>query len=1110
MYHLASVACPTFVLEGEGGNTAALRTMKRRSRNEKLRWFEIAGADHFTLLHSLNTLLADNVDLVQFQASADAGSRLSVTIIDQTTGVICVGTIRLIDNLAPTIANCEEQTISCLDNSSPAVIGVPTVADNCATAADLDLDFIENFAIGNCFSDTAGVILREWTVTDNSGLQASCTQRINILRAMVMDVTFPADVTLPCDDPGADPLRTGMPLLNDTDIAHNGGPCGLTFDYMDDTTYICNDYMYRIDRTWTVTETCTAFSQTEEQLILVTDTQGPTLNCPTPDQLVFNTDGDDCGATIALPIISATDNCGSDFTFTVSSTYGASDFSPVSNVAPGLYTVTYQGMDECGNVSTCSTQLRVEDQNAPVAACNDQLLVSIPNAGLAVIQAITFDEGSSDNCNAVFYKVRRTDTGSCANARGDDSAAQAGVQEWFDDEVFFCCEDISNDPITVTLRVYALDPGTGPVDPTRETGSGDLVGNYTDCQSIVSIQDGSGPELLACPANVTITCGDPQDDWSIYGSPVVSENCLGFTVDSTLTVAFGECGEGTVTRTWTATDMQGMSTSCTQVITIENNDMLQETDITWPEHVTLEGCGVSTAIADLPVAAREPVITFAGCGSIAINETEALFHTVAGACYKILRTWTVIDWCHYNTSSPNGPGRYVHTQIIKVKDLDAPVLTCPPAVTANTGPDCATAAIVLALPTATDCSDEITFINLSPHAAENGADASGTYPEGITTVQFVAEDGCGNNASCTTTVTVGDTQGPQISCFIGMSVTLMYGENGAMAMLPAEALVASAQDNCTSTELLKYNINRTSDGLVPAAGTPELLLHCGDAESAQEVIVWANDEQNNFSSCTTVVLVQDPNEHCVVDEPQSGMIAGGVLTEDGIEVENVMVVVSGEAPDMMYTQVDGSFQFEELPLGNDYSIVAQNNEAHLNGVTTLDLIFISKHILGTRLLDSPYKLIAADVDRSGHVSTLDVIKLRKLILNLDDTFPNNTSWRFVDASYEFPDPTNPFLTYFPEIFNVNNLDGMEMHADFVAIKIGDVNGSVQANSLQGDGDARGQTPLVFSTKNQAVAADEIVEIAFEAEYLNEWMGYQFTLEYDPGALEVLEILPGDL
>ena len=62
-----------------------------------------------------------------------------------------------------------------------------------------------------------------------------------------------------------------------------------------------------------------------------------------------------------------------------------------------------------------------------------------------------------------------------------------------------------------------------------------------------------------------------------------------------------------------------------------------------------------------------------------------------------------------------------------------------------------------------------------------------------------------------------------------------------------------------------------------------------------------------------------------------------------------------------------------------YRIVPYKNDDPLNGVSTFDLVLINKHILGVELLNSPYKMIAADANKSNYISTFDIVELRKLL-----------------------------------------------------------------------------------------------------------------------------------
>ncbi|MBK6497191.1 MAG: hypothetical protein IPG00_03100 [Saprospiraceae bacterium] len=98
---------------------------------------------------------------------------------------------------------------------------------------------------------------------------------------------------------------------------------------------------------------------------------------------------------------------------------------------------------------------------------------------------------------------------------------------------------------------------------------------------------------------------------------------------------------------------------------------------------------------------------------------------------------------------------------------------------------------------------------------------------------------------------------------------------------------------------------------------------------------------------------------------------------------------------------------------------------------------IQRHILGIKALDSPYKLIAADANNSKSISAADIVELRKLILGLSSKLSNNTSWRFVDATFKFNEPASPWP--FAEFLKYESLESNMMASDFIAVKVGDVN-----------------------------------------------------------------------
>lgn len=80
-----------------------------------------------------------------------------------------------------------------------------------------------------------------------------------------------------------------------------------------------------------------------------------------------------------------------------------------------------------------------------------------------------------------------------------------------------------------------------------------------------------------------------------------------------------------------------------------------------------------------------------------------------------------------------------------------------------------------------------------------------------------------------------------------------------------------------------------------------------------------------------------------------------------------------------------------------YKLAPSSCDIPVNGVTLADIALISDHIAGVQLLDSPYKLIAADVDNSGEIDQDDVAALAQYLLgSLPQDAPLYAApWHFV-------------------------------------------------------------------------------------------------------------------
>ena len=237
-------------------------------------------------------------------------------------------------------------------------------------------------------------------------------------------------------------------------------------------------------------------------------------------------------------------------------------------------------------------------------------------------------------------------------------------------------------------------------------------------------------------------------------------------------------------------------------------------------------------------------------------------------------------------------------------------------------------------------------------------------------------------------------------------------------------------------------------------------------------------------------------------------IGGVIANEEGEQVDDVTVKIS-DAIDPIVTGETGTYLFEEVTAGSNYTVTPSKNLEPLNGVSTLDLVLISKHILGIELLDSPYKLIAADANNTGTITTLDLVKIQRLILGLDDDFAPLDSWCFVDAGFTFPDVENPFQTTIPEIYPINNFNGEMIDIDFVGVKVGDVNGTATANSLLQSA-VRNYETLDLEVQNQQFDRGEEFEVNFTSESFDAILGFQYTFQFDNQAMEFVTVKSAQL
>ena len=517
-------------------------------------------------------------------------------------------------------------------------------------------------------------------------------------------------------------------------------------------------------------------------------------------------------------------------------------------------------------------------------------------------------------------------------------------------------------------------------------------------------------------------------------------------------------------------------------------------------------------------------------GFCEINVTfEDLRIEVCAGSFKIIRTWTVVDWCTGEIRRED--------QIIKVSDEETVINAGDDLVIAtNTDPKACEANFI---PTPAQIWESCGVVRLAtisvvglrqrtaPHpvwateeftlvdnvqgvisGSGNGDPVIVTFDPitltgpvcgddfsvpAIYTVTYRTTDDCGNTSEDSYQVEVVDKTPPTPFCRDLFSAVM---PNSGLLELWASDFDAGSFDNC----------DVCSDGLTfsfsPDPTDGGRTLTCADA-STRTLSVYVHDNAGNSNFCTTTVDIQVNPGSCAgtAQSPfTQSAISGTISNESGELVDGVTVQAADQS---VITGVNGAFVFQ-LDQGNDYTISAERNMDPLNGVSTFDLVLLRKHIVGTEELTSPYDLIAADINRSGDITAFDMVQLRQVVLQLVPNFPNNTSWRFVDQGHEFT-TANALAENFSEVYDVTNLSA-DMSANFIAVKVGDLNGSAIPNSFVGAESRNAAGILAFNLDDQFVQVGEKVSVEFTSADMPTAQGFQFTLNFN--GLEFNELVEG--
>lgn len=1035
----------------------------------------------------------------------------------------------------------------------------PDLSDNCSEAS---VDFLfDQLNDMECEGQSDPIcayerVISYRTVDASGNFSPACNFTICYNKPSVLsaDFVFPPNVELECDLEDDD--GDGMPdsPYSSWDLNENGYPdpsdvgvgypsidgedlipgednlCKISVAYTDNQIDICdNGAAYKIIRTWTILDWCESTSRTWIQTVKYSDNQPPFLVCP-PDTLTFTASGNNCTTNVVFDPLSTTDDTGVQFLFDCSAVtfeveYLLADerdvddvdqaFNPTIDNGDGTFTapniptdtfwVKYIATDGCGNATECRFEAFIKDNTVPYAICDQFTAVALSEDGWARANAISFDDGSYDACSdEVSFKVRRLNTPCSSEPDYEGNDTQFG------DFVQFCCGDLGSEYVQVELQVT------------------DASGNTNTCVVNVEVQDKFGPEVQSCPQDVvTINCTE-YSDTELFGfpnAPVVTAN----TCSAGISVQFednadidGQCNTGTVTRRWfyTINNEKFYLDECEQTLII-NSDF--NNDIDFPGDIDIDCSEISTTTG-VPTINGNPVTDYNGCANFAYTSEDQRFYNVDGICFKILRRHTVIDWCAYVPNSGSTTGYYSETQVIKVSNTaPATIQECADEVSQTLDETTCMNSVRLNVPWGYDeCLEQpilphdmaynvVSFGQIVEEVASisttDGTITLQPLPKGVHRVNFFIYNSCNNPpATCTLDVVIDetDTIKPIPYCLGGITTVLMtqLGESLPGVEIWASDFDLGSTDNCTDQEDLVFTFEN---------GSSFMDLGCED-EGLMTLRIYVTDECGNSDFCETSINIQANGIICdtvVVDstdfDPNNSRIniAGSIFTENSEMVDGVDVVLNdmNTGSMEMIETLDGSYLFDDVLSDDEYMIQAENDVDYLNGVSTLDIVLIQKHILGISQLDSPYKIIAADANNSESISAVDLIQIRKLILGIYNELPSNDSWRFVDSKFVFSNPSSPWP--FVESISLNEMSEDEMNNDFIAVKVGDVNNNVILSNVNAE-NVESRSVKTIEIKNQEFSKGDLVSINLQAEF-DDVIGLQFAFNYDFHMLEFVGI-----
>jgi hypothetical protein len=710
-------------------------------------------------------------------------------------------------------------------------------------------------------TDCEYTVLRLWNAIDECGNVNFADQTITI-----HDTTppvfenCPADISIECGDeiPALFPVEELIAIDN----------CGddVLIEFLSELTIQGeNNCSYSIQRRYRATDVCGNSSECQYS-VYVSDNTAPELTVPADATF-------ECDEEIDFGVASAYDVCQGEIDVMMG--------EPVfyEDDCYGYWTILYTANDGCGNVSTGTQTIYIEDTTAPVfnefevqvyVECDEVDDVEIPGATDNCDEEVTVTYVDITNSGGCLGVIMRTFTAvdECGN---EATAVQyiyiqdttpAVIDEPADQTVE--CDAVPAAPGEEGADIYDNCGYEVTVEFHTEIQEGecensytilwiweawDYCENYSTDTTVITVVDTTNP-WLEVPQGGSFSC----DEEIVYGEASASDNC-----DEDVTITYsdvetpGECPqEYTVVRTWVAVDNCGNSSTGSATYYVYDDEAPEFTSV--PENITIE-CD-----QDIPVTEASAVDN---CSENVTITSEDVYE-VQGECYSlIIRTFTAEDECgNWSTAS--------HT--ITIVDTTAPVISGDIEIFLP----CEDYAGIFV--TATDnCSDDVTIIVVSDEEVSGGC--AGRY---IRT--YGAYDECDNYSEFEQFITLVDETAPEITN-APADITVECGDE-----IPGYTPIW--EDNCDDELTLSAISSIAWDGCNQIITQVYFAVdHCNNEASVDRVITIVDTTDPYFEELPSDITIE-----CYEEVPAVVVPMAYDICDEDVDVEVTDDIIPGNCP----------------------------------------------------------------------------------------------------------------------------------------------------------------------------------------------------------------------